>query len=174
MKEKPKPTYTDPVEEDGPLLELEIPEDLPIHNDPQPQKSSDDDDDDDMENMSAQDRLIKSFTEDEEEGRTDFNISYILRGDVLTAKWLRRQIPWFIMLVLFAFLYVSNRYYAQKQMIHNNQLRHQLKEIHYDAMARSSELMRNCRRSTILDRLNNNPNNTILPPDKQPAVITPD
>ena len=76
------------------------------------------------------------------------------------------------MLVVLAFVYVSNRYYAQEQMIRNNKLKDRLKEVHYNAMARSSELMRNCRRSTIMEQLEANPQNTIAPSEKQPAIIT--
>ena len=92
------------------------------------------------------------------------------RGDILTARWLRNQIWWLIMGVAMAFVYVSNRYYAQKQMIHNNHLKEELKETHYDAMARSSQLMRNCRRSIIVDKLSDS-NNTLVMPEKQPATV---
>ncbi len=84
---------------------------------------------------------------------------------------LRTHILWLVMLVVLAFLYVSNRYYAQEQMIRNNRLKNELKEVHYNAMARSSELMRNCRRSTIMEQLETDPQNTLVPSEKQPAEV---
>ena len=132
--------------------------------------NNDDADEEELDNKSARRKLLESFTDDEGE-KADFNLSYVLRGDILTAHWLRQQIWWLIMVVALAFVYVSNRYYAQKQQIHNNHLKEQLKEIHYDAMARSSQLMRHCRRSTIVEIIESNPQNTLQMPDKQPATI---
>ena len=69
-----------------------------------------------------------------------------------------------------AFLYVSNRYSAQKQLIENENLKEELKETHYDAMARSSQLMRNSRRSIIVDKLAD-ANSSLTMPERQPAMI---
>ena len=148
------------------LLPLMMPEGEP----PADAVALEEDDDEELDNKTAHRKLIESFTDDEGE-KNDINLFYIIRGDILTAKWLRKQILWLIMLVVLAFVYVSNRYGAQEQMIHNNKLKDQLKEIHYNAMARSSELMRNCRRSTIMEQLENNPSNTRIQSDKQPAII---
>lgn len=155
-----------PAPEADQLLPLMMPEGEP----PKDSVSQEDDDDEELDNKTAHRKLIESFTDDEGE-KNDINLFYIIRGDIFTAKWLRKQILWLIMLVVLAFIYVSNRYGAQEQMIHNNRLKDQLKEIHYNAMARSSELMRNCRRSTIMEQLENNPNNTLIQSDKQPAII---
>ncbi len=38
-------------------------------------------------------------------------------------------------------------------------------------MARSSQLMQHCRRSTILEMLRTDPDNTLTTPDSQPAKI---
>lgn len=127
------------------------------------------DDDEDLDNKSARKRLIDSLTDDEGE-KTSFSLSYVLRGDILTGHWFRRQVWWIAMVIVMAFLYVSNRYYAQKQQILNEQLRTELKETHYDAMARSSQLMRNCRRSNIMERLTAT-GSTLATPDSRPAVI---
>ena len=99
-----------------------------------------------------------------------FSLPNVLRGDILTTRWLRQQIWWLVMVVCMAFFYVSNRYYAQKQMINNNHLKEELKEMHYDAMARSSQLMRNSRRSIIVDKLMSS-NSTLAMPERQPATI---
>lgn len=157
--------YTTNQEEEQ-LIPLIMPEATPTeHN------TEDEEDEEELDSKAAHRKLIESFTDDEGE-KTDFSFFYILRGDILTTKWLRRHILWLVMLVVLAFVYVSNRYYAQEQMIRNNKLEDRLKEVHYNAMARSSELMRNCRRSTIMEQLEANPQNTIAPSEKQPAIIT--
>lgn len=130
----------------------------------------DTEEEEELDDATARRRLMESFVDNDGE-KSDFNLSFVLRGDILTTKWLRRHILWLIMVVFLTFLYVSNRYSAQKQMIHINSLKEQLKETHYDAMARSSELMRNCRRSTIINKIENDPLNTLETPKKQPVVI---
>ncbi len=153
-----------PREEAEPLIPLIMPEESRGGD------CSDDDDEEELDSKTARRKLMESFTDDEGE-KADINFFYILRGDILTTKWLRTHILWLVMLVVLAFLYVSNRYYAQEQMIRNNRLKNELKEVHYNAMARSSELMRNCRRSTIMEQLETDPQNTLVPSEKQPAEV---
>ncbi len=153
------------LEEVEPLIPLIMPEES------QSEDSLDDSEEEkELDSKTARRKLMESFTDDEGE-KSDINFFYILRGDILTTKWLRTHIMWLVMLVVLAFLYVSNRYYAQEQMIHNNKLKNELKEVHYNAMARSSELMRNCRRSTIIEQLANDPQNILTPSEKQPAMV---
>ena len=132
--------------------------------------TDEDTEEEELDDATARRRLMESFVDNDGE-KSDFNLSFVLRGDILTTQWLRRHIMWLIMVVLLTFLYVSNRYAAQQQLIHINSLKEQLKETHYDAMARSSELMRNCRRSTIINKIASDPLNTLETPKKQPVVI---
>ena len=140
------------------LLPLMMPEDTmqvytaPAEKKPQPKEVEEDDE---LEGKTTRQVLMSALTEDEDE-HISFSLPNVLRGDILTTRWLRQQIWWLVMVVCMAFFYVSNRYYAQKQMINNNHLKEELKEMHYDAMARSSQLMRNSRRSM---------------PERQPATI---
>ena len=156
------------------LLPLIMPEDVGSHQAGRQQATTsadtEEEDEEELDSKSARQVLIKALTDDEDE-RIDFSLPHVLRGDILTTRWLRRQIWWLVMVVAMAFLYVSNRYYAQKQMIRNNHLKEELKETHYDAMARSSQLMRNCRRSIIVEKLTGS-NSTLTMPEKQPATVT--
>ena len=128
------------------------------------------DNEEDLDNKTARKKLLTSLTDDEGE-KTELGLSFVLGGNILTTKWLREQILWLVMVVVMAFFYVSNRYYAQKQEIHIENLKTELKSSHYDAMARSAQLMRLYRRSTIIEHLNKIPGNTLTMPTKQPAVI---
>ena len=132
-------------------------------------KAEADDEDDELDGKSTTEVLMSALADDEGE-RVDISLSHVLRGDILDTKWLRKQIGWLVMVVIMAFFYVSNRYYAQKQMINNNHLKEELKETHYDAMARSSQLMRNSRRSMIVDKLSGI-NSTLTMPERQPAIV---
>ena len=133
-------------------------------------KEADDDNDETFEKKSAQQRLFESLTDDEGE-RSEGGLSFVLGGSILTTKWLRKQILWLVMVVALTMLYVSNRYYAQKQEVHIQHLKRELKENHYNAMARAAQLMRLYRRSTIIEHLKNIPGNDLIMPPKQPAVI---
>lgn len=124
---------------------------------------------DDLDSKSARQKLLDSITDDEGE-KSNLSLSYFLRGDILTGRWFRRQVWWIAMVIVMCFAYVSNRYYAQRQQIMNEQLRDKLEETHYDAMARSSQLMRDCRRSNIMERLNAT-GSTLTTPKSLPAVI---
>lgn len=154
------------------LLPLMMPETAGIHEEKgglNDNAVKAEEEDDALEAKSTRQVLIQALAEDEDE-RIDFSLSHVLRGDILTAKWLRQQIWWLVMLVAMAFFYVSNRYYAQKQQINISHLKDELKETHYDAMARSSQLMRNCRRSSIVNQLANS-NSSLAMPEKQPASV---
>lgn len=160
------------MQSDDELLPLIMPEEADTYKKTEQvssQAAKEEEDDEELDSKSARQALIKALAEDED-SRVAVTLPYVLRGDILTARWLRNQIWWLIMVVAMAFVYVSNRYYAQKQMIHNNHLKEELKETHYDAMARSSQLMRNCRRSIIVDKLSDS-NNTLAMPEKQPATV---
>lgn len=134
-----------------------------------PSTADEDEDEDRFSKKSTSAVLMESLADDEGE-KVDFSLPHVLRGDILTAQWLRRQIWWLIMVVVMAFIYVSNRYYAQKQIIHNNHLKKELRTAHFDAMARSSQLMHLCRRSDIMEQLAQR-NSTLKVPDRQPVII---
>ncbi|MCH5178626.1 MAG: hypothetical protein J1F13_02990 [Prevotellaceae bacterium] len=153
------------MQPDDELLPLMMPETADSHKNTVELEE----DDDTLESKSTRQVLIQALAEDEDE-RIEFSLPHVLRGDILTSKWLRQQIWWLVMLVAMAFFYVSNRYYAQKQMINISHLKDELKETHYDAMARSSQLMRNCRRSFIINQLTDS-NSSLTMPEKQPAIV---
>jgi len=137
------------------------------------QDEANDEPDVELDSKSARKKLIESLADDEGE-KTEAGLSFVLGGNILTTKWLRKQILWLVMVVVLAFAYVSNRYYAQQQQVHIEHLKRELKTTHYDAMARSAQLMKLYRRSTIIEHLNQIPGNTLVMPQMQPAVIPND
>ncbi|MBP5361281.1 MAG: hypothetical protein J6129_07395 [Bacteroidaceae bacterium] len=160
------------------LLPLMMPEDtMQVYTAPQQESAppretaaqKNEDDDDEFEGKSARQVLMSALVEDEDE-KVSLSLPHVLRGDILTTKWLRKQIWWMVMVVFMALIYVNNGYAAQKELIKNQNLKDELKETHYDAMARSSQLMRNSRRSIIVDKLATT-NSTLTMPERQPATI---
>jgi len=77
------------------------------------------------------------------------SLKKILGGDILTNDFFRRQIKLLVLLVIFAIIYISNRYSCQQEMIEIDQLKKELTDIKYDALTRSSELTEKSRQSHI-------------------------
>lgn len=153
------------------LLPLRMPDEEDKTPDSAPETEGEDSgEEEELDNKAAHRKLIESFTDDEGE-KVDFNLRFVLSGNILTTTWLRKQILWLVMIVVLTVLYISNGYYAQNQRLHIKQLEEDLKEVHYDAMARSAELMRHSRRSIITEQLNANPENALKNPQKQPVLV---
>lgn len=77
------------------------------------------------------------------------SLKNILGGDILTSNFFRRQIKLLVLLVIFAIIYISNRYSCQQEMIEIDRLKKELTDIKYDALTRSSELTEKSRQSHI-------------------------
>lgn len=73
----------------------------------------------------------------------------ILGGDILTHEFFRRQFLLLVILVIFAIIYVANRYACQQQLIEIDRLKKELTDIKYNALTRSSELTEKSRQSKI-------------------------
>ncbi len=73
----------------------------------------------------------------------------IVGGDILNHDFFRRQIPLLLLIVLYAIIYISNRYDCQQKMIEIDRLKKELTDIRYDALTRSSELTEKSRQSKI-------------------------
>lgn len=75
----------------------------------------------------------------------------ILGGDILTHRFFRRQVKLLALLVVYAVIYIGNRYNVQRQMIEIDRLEKELTDIKYDALTRTSELTEKSRQSRIED-----------------------
>jgi uncharacterized membrane protein len=73
----------------------------------------------------------------------------IVGGEFLNSKFVRKQIKLILLIVFFLFIYISNRYISQHEIIEISQLKEQLKDIKYDALTRSSELTERSRQSHV-------------------------
>lgn len=77
-----------------------------------------------------------------------------LNGNILTKKFIQRQYGLVIMIAVLAFVYVDNRYYCETQMAKEIQLKKELKDLKYESLTISAELMQISRRSTVLRMVN--------------------
>ena len=85
---------------------------------------------------------------------------------------MRKQIGVIILVAFMTMIYVSNRYSCQQDLIEINDLRQELKDAKYKALASSSELTEICRESNVLDMLRNNEDSVLHISNQPPYIIT--
>lgn len=108
--------------------------------------------------------------EGEEPLSRSFTLGKILGGDILNTAPIRRQIGVFLLITLFAVIYISNRYSCQQYLIQIDNLDKELKDAKYKALSSTSLLTEMCRESRVLEQLRVSKDNT-LHISKQPPYI---
>ena len=110
--------------------------------------------------------------EDDDTPVASYTLRKILGGDFLTADVMRKQIGVIILVAFMTMIYVSNRYSCQQDLIEINDLRQELKDAKYKALASSSELTEICRESHVLEMLRNNEDSVLHISNQPPYIIT--
>lgn len=91
----------------------------------------------------------------------------VLNGNILTKKFFQKQYLLLIMIAGLTIFYVDNRYYCETQMAKEIELEKKIKDIKYESLTISSELMQISRQSSVLKTVNDSGLNlieTISPP----------
>lgn len=115
---------------------------------------------------------LSQFTRNEDaEQRPNLTLREILGGDILTTRWLRRQIGLIILCVFFIIIYITNRYSAEQELITIKDLKIELQEMKYRALTRSSELTEKTRQSHIEEQLMQNGDSTLRMSKEPPFII---
>ena len=115
--------------------------------------------------------IEENAREDEKPFSATLTLRSILGGDILNTQGIRRQVWLILLITFFAILYVSNRYYCQKQQIRIDNLTTELKRSKYKTLSLSSELTERCRESHVVEMLRANNDSTIHPADQPPYII---
>jgi hypothetical protein len=74
----------------------------------------------------------------------------LLGGSLLTKESVVRQLPYILFLTLLAFIYIGNRYHAEKLVRRNSKLQDEVKELRAQAITTSAELMRLSQQSQVI------------------------
>lgn len=77
-------------------------------------------------------------------------IKEILDGSVLTREVVIRQLPFVLFLTMLAFIYIGNRYHAEKLVRRANELHRELRDLRAQAITTSAELMHISRQSEVI------------------------
>jgi hypothetical protein len=96
---------------------------------------------------------VEQFVNLDEEQVHQLDWKSIVGGEFLNSKFVRKQIKLILLIGVFLFFYIGNRYVSQQEIIEIAQLKEQLKDIKYDALTRSSELTERSRQSRVEDYL---------------------
>lgn len=115
--------------------------------------------------------IEKQATEDEAPISTAYTLRKILGGDILTAQVIRKQIWLILLIVFFMFIYISNRYSVQKDLIEIDHLQTELQDAKYKALSSSSQITEKSRESHILELLNNNKDSILKIASQPPYII---
>lgn len=115
--------------------------------------------------------IIKRVSEEDAPLAAGFTLRNILGGDFLTAEVIRKQIGLIILIAFITMIYVSNRYSCQQDMLEIEELKEELKDAKYKALASTSELTEMCRESNVLEMLKNNEDSLLHIPTQPPYII---
>lgn len=74
----------------------------------------------------------------------------ILGGAFFTREKVVKQLPYILFLTLLAFIYIGNRYHAEKLVRRNSRLQDEVKELRAKAITTSAELMRLSQQSQVI------------------------
>lgn len=123
---------------------------------------------------------LKSFAEMVKERATEgdskpnaaTNLRSIINGDMLNAKVVRNQIGVFFLITFFVFIYISNRYACQRNLVKINKLTKELTDAKFSALSSTSELTEKSRESRVLDMLRACQDSTLHIASQPPYIIT--
>jgi len=82
------------------------------------------------------------FEEPRLERGSQFSFRNLMDGNVLNQRFVRKQIPYLIMLVLISLLMIANRNHAEKLVIETNSMQNELKELRSRSITTSANLVK--------------------------------
>ena len=111
-------------------------------------------------------------TEGDSKPNAATNLRSIINGDMLNAKVVRNQIGVFFLITFFVFIYISNRYACQRNLVKINKLTKELTDAKFRALSSTSELTEKSRESRVLDMLRACQDSTLHIASQPPYIIT--
>lgn len=141
-------------------------------NKPQDGEKPQDDDNETGPLKSFADMVKERATEGDSKPNAATNLRSIINGDMLNAKVVRNQIGVFLLITLFVFVYISNRYACQRNLVKINKLTKELTDAKFRALSSTSELTEKSRESRVLDMLRVCQDSTLHIASQPPYIIT--
>ena len=122
------------------------------------------------EQVSDKEKLMRSLVSDDDEvdELTAANIRQMLDA---APRWFLSQWKMLLLILAGIFLYITNGYQAQVEMMKETELEAELKDWRYRSITRVSELTLLCRQSQLERRLREQGDSTLLPSKVAPFII---
>lgn len=141
-------------------------------NKPQDRDKPQDDDNETGPLKSFAEMVKERATEGDSKPNAATNLRSIINGDMLNAKVVRNQIGVFFLITFFVFIYISNRYACQRNLVKINKLTKELTDAKFRALSSTSELTEKSRESRVLDMLRACQDSTLHIASQPPYIIT--
>lgn len=145
------------------IEELQEPQEPDKPNEPNEARETD-------EPVSDKEKLMRSLVSDDDEvdELTAAGIRQMLDA---APRWFLRQWKMLLLCLAGIFLYITNGYQAQVEMMQETELEAELKDWRYRSITRVSELTLLCRQSQLERRLREQGDSTLLPSKVAPFII---
>ncbi len=123
-----------------------------------------------QEQVSNKEKLMRSLVidDDEVDELTAANIRQMLDA---APRWFLSQWKMLLLVLAGIFLYITNGYQAQVEMMKENELEAELKDWRYRSITRVSELTQLCRQSQLEQKLREQGDSTLTPSKVAPFII---
>lgn len=116
-------------------------------------------------------KIEETAREEDPRPSQQLSLRTILGGDMLSTQLVRSQIWLFILIVLFAIVYVAFRYQCQQDLLTIDRMEGELKDAKFKALSSSSTLTERCRESKVLDILKQSNDSLLHQADQPPYII---
>ena len=122
------------------------------------------------EPVSDKEKLMRSLVSDDDEvdELTAANIRQMLDA---APRWFLSQWKMLLLILAGIFLYITNGYQAQVEMMKETELEAELKDWRYRSITRVSELTQLCRQSQLEQKLREQGDSTLTPSKVAPFII---
>ena len=122
------------------------------------------------EKVSDKEKLMRSLVSDDDEV-DELAVDSLRQMLDIAPRWILSQ--WKMLLIILAgiFLYITNGYQAQVEMMKETELEADLKDWRYRSITRVSELTQFCRQSQLEQKLRQQGDSTLAPSKVAPYII---
>ncbi len=102
----------------------------------------------------ARKKKEKEFVGSGDEGFRKISARDFLSGRIFTREVVVKQLPYFLFLIVLAFIYISNHFKVEKLLKEAALLNKEIQELRIEAITTSSDLMYISKQSVILQKVN--------------------
>ena len=122
------------------------------------------------EQVSDKEKLMRSLVSDDDEV-DELTIDSVRQMLDAAPRWFLNQWKMLLLILAGIFLYITNGYQAQVEMMKETELEAELKDWRYRSITRVSELTQLCRQSQLEQKLREQGDSTLTPSKVAPYII---